>query len=49
MGLGVVQIAFAMLVGATVFEVGFGPSFPMVCALLFSYAGAMASTSFLLL
>jgi ABC-type multidrug transport system permease subunit len=48
MGLGLVQIAFAMLVGATVFRVGFGPSFPMVCVLLFSYAGAMASTGMLL-
>jgi ABC-type Na+ efflux pump permease subunit len=46
--LGLVQIAFAMLVGTILFHMNWGPSFWMVCVVLVVNAGAMASIGLLL-
>jgi ABC-type Na+ efflux pump permease subunit len=42
MALGMVQIAFAMIAGSVLFDVGWGPSLPMVVIVLFAY-GALAA------
>ena len=48
MGLGLVQIAFAMLTGTVLFKMDWGPDLPMVVVVLFAYAGLDASLAILL-
>lgn len=48
MGLALVQIAFAMLVGRLVFRVEWGPDLAMVSAVLFGWAALCASLALLL-
>lgn len=48
MALGLVQIAFAMLVGRVLFRVDWGPSLPMVVAVLAAWASFNASFALLL-
>lgn len=48
MALGLVQIAFAMLVGRILFRVDWGPSLPMVVAVLAAWASFNASFALLL-
>ena len=48
MALGLVQIAFAMLVGRVLFRVDWGPSLPMVVAVLAAWASFTASFALLL-
>ncbi len=48
MALGLVQIAFAMLVGWLIFKVDWGPSLPMVVLVLVAWASFNASFSLLL-
>jgi ABC-type Na+ efflux pump permease subunit len=48
MALGVVQVAFAMLVGRILFRVDWGPSLPMVALVLVAWASFNASFALLL-
>jgi ABC-type multidrug transport system permease subunit len=48
MALGLVQIAFAMMVGRILFRVDWGPSLPMVVAVLVAWASFNASFALLL-
>lgn len=48
MGLASVQIGFAMVIGRTLFRVGWGPDLPMVLACLFGWAALCAALALLL-
>jgi ABC-type multidrug transport system permease subunit len=48
MGLGVVQITFAMLVGRLLFKMDWGPDIPMLLLVLLVYAGLCAVIGILL-
>lgn len=48
LGMGVVQIGFAMLAGTVLFRVDWGPDLPMILALMLAYGALMASVGLLL-
>lgn len=48
MALALVQLAFAMILGSALFRVDWGPSLPMVAAVLVAWAGFNASLALLL-
>jgi len=48
LGLGLVQIAVAMVAGALFFKISWGQSFPMVCVVMLAWASLAASLSLVL-
>lgn len=48
LGMGVVQIGFAMLAGTVLFSMDWGPDLPMIMALMLAYGALMASVGLLL-
>jgi ABC-2 type transport system permease protein len=48
LGMGVVQIGFAMLAGTVLFRMDWGPDLPMILALMLAYGAMMASLGLLL-
>ena len=48
LALGIVQVAFAMLIGRFVFGVHWGPALPMVALVLLAYAAMLSSLAILL-
>ncbi len=48
MGLGVVQIAFAMIAGSVLFHIHWGPNLPMVALVLLAYGALAAALGMLL-
>jgi ABC-type multidrug transport system permease subunit len=48
LGLGLVQIAVAMVAGVALFRMHWGSAFPMVCVVMFAWASLAASLSLVL-